>query len=63
MTMTRCTDGKPEETMAKMLKDDLGITVSAQALRMFIRWRWGRLHPLAHAIHGTEIGSSSEPIS
>jgi hypothetical protein len=41
----------PEERIAKMLKDDLGVTVNAQALRMFIRTRWARLSKAAHEVH------------
>jgi len=41
----------PEELLAKMFKDDLGVYVSPQALRIFIRWRWDRIQKAAHAIH------------
>jgi hypothetical protein len=41
----------PEERIAKMLKDDLGVSVNAQALRMFIRTRWARLSKAAHEVH------------
>lgn len=41
----------PEERMATMIKEDLGITVNPQALRMFIRMRWARLSKAAHEVH------------
>lgn len=37
--------------MAKMFREDLGITIDPVALRMFIRARFDRLAPLAHRIH------------
>jgi hypothetical protein len=40
-----------EEVMAKMFREDLGITIDPVALRMFIRARFDRLAPLAHRIH------------
>lgn len=42
----------PEVLLAKMFKDDLGVMIEPQALRMFIRWRWERITPVAHRIHG-----------
>lgn len=41
----------PEERITKMLKDDLGVTINSQALRMFIRTRWARLSKAAHEVH------------
>lgn len=42
----------PHVLLAKMFKDDLGVTIDPQALRMFIRWRWDRISAAAHRIHG-----------
>lgn len=44
----------PEETLAKAFKEDLGVDIHPQALRMFIRARWNRISVLAHAIHDGE---------
>lgn len=44
-------ENHPEVLLAKMFKEDLGIEVDPQALRMFIRFRWGRVSVLAHTIH------------
>jgi len=41
----------PEVFLAKMLKDDLGVEVNPQALRMFIRAQWGNVSACAHKIH------------
>lgn len=41
----------PEVLLAKMFKEDLGVEIDPQALRMFIRFRWGRVSALAHIIH------------
>jgi hypothetical protein len=41
----------PEERIATMVREDLGVTVNPQALRMFIRTRWARLSKAAHEIH------------
>lgn len=41
----------PEERLAKMVRDDLGVTINHQALRMFIRTRWARVSKAAHEIH------------
>lgn len=40
-----------EIALAKMLKDDLSVSVEPQALRMFIRYRWNRVQTLAHRIY------------
>jgi hypothetical protein len=40
-----------EISLAKLLKDDLGVEINPQALRMFIRARWDRVSLLAHVIH------------
>lgn len=40
-----------EQILASMFFEDLGVTIEPQALRMFIRHRFGRLSPLAHRIH------------
>lgn len=41
----------PEVLLAQAFKDDLGIHMDPQALRIFIRWRWDRIQKLAHSIH------------
>lgn len=40
-----------EDLLSKLFRDDLGVEINAQALRMFIRSRWERISTLAHAIH------------
>jgi hypothetical protein len=42
---------KPEVALAGALRDELGVEVNPQALRIFIRSRWGQVCKLAHAIH------------
>jgi hypothetical protein len=44
---------EPEKLLAKAFKDDLGVEINPQALRIFVRWRWDRVQKLAHAIHGS----------
>jgi hypothetical protein len=41
----------PEELLAKLFREDLGVEINPMALRMFIRLRWDRAQVLAHAIH------------
>jgi hypothetical protein len=41
----------PEDRIAKMVREDLGVTINPQALRMFIRTRWARVSKAAHEIH------------
>jgi hypothetical protein len=41
----------PEQRIATMVREDLGVTVNPQALRMFIRTRWARLSKAAHEVH------------
>jgi hypothetical protein len=41
----------PEDRLAKMVRDDLGVSINPQALRMFIRTRWARVSKAAHEIH------------
>ena len=40
-----------EQVLADMFREDLGVILEAQALRMFVRHRFSRLSPLAHRIH------------
>jgi hypothetical protein len=40
-----------EQVMVAMMREDLGVEISAQAWRMFLRHRWERFTPLAHRIH------------
>lgn len=42
---------KPEILLAKCFRDDLGVDINPQALRMFIRARWDRISCLGHKIH------------
>lgn len=44
-------EAKSEELLARMFKEDLGVRVEPQAMRMFVRSRWERLTTLAHRIH------------
>ena len=41
----------PEQRIADMVREDLGLNVHPQALRMFIRARWARLSKAAHEVH------------
>jgi hypothetical protein len=50
---------KPEVLLAKAFKDDLGVEINPQALRMFIRMRWIRVAGLAHAIHDYDAGGET----
>lgn len=45
---------KPESALARELRDELGVDINPQALRIFIRSRWPTVSRLAHAIHGGE---------
>lgn len=47
-------EAAPEILLAKAFKDDLGVDINPQAMRMFIRMRWKRVSTLAHKIHGDE---------
>lgn len=40
-----------EQIMVDMIREDLGVAITAQAWRMFVRHRWERIAPLAHRIH------------
>ncbi len=42
---------RSEDLISEMFREDLGVTIEPQALRMFIRHRFDRLSPLAHRIH------------
>ena len=44
----------PEQSLAAEFQKELGVEINPQALRMFIRSRWGRVKVLAHAIHGSD---------
>lgn len=41
----------PEILLAREFKDELGVDINPQALRIFIRMRWNRIASLAHKIH------------
>lgn len=52
--VTRSEDKTPPKVLlAQAFKDDLGVDMHPQALRMFIRARWDRVSTLAHKIHDT----------
>jgi hypothetical protein len=58
----------PEEQLATLMQNDLGVTVTPRELRMFIRANWRKVSAFAHAIHGSEgqrqvphAGQSYEP--
>lgn len=51
MTGTCLSDKPSHEQLAEMFQQDLGVTIAPQALRMFIRMRWDKIHVLAHRIH------------
>lgn len=44
-------ESNPEELLADLIKADLGATINPQALRLWLRWRWDRITPMAHRIH------------
>jgi hypothetical protein len=44
-------DKNPEKILVDMIQQDLGVVIEPQAFRMFLRYRWDRLAPLAHRIH------------
>ena len=47
-----CEDPRTSEhVMVGMIREDLGVVIDPQAWRMFVRYRFGRLAPLAHRIH------------
>lgn len=41
----------PEEKLAKLMREDLGVNVSARELRMFLRANWEKVSLYAHRIH------------
>lgn len=45
---------KPEAALSRLLGEELGVHINPQALRIFIRSRWGQVCKLAHAIHGSK---------
>lgn len=49
----------PEKLLAREFKDELGVDINPQALRMFIRSRWHRISTLSHAIHGVVVTQGS----
>lgn len=40
-----------EQVFVDMIKEDLGVVIDPQAWRIFLRYRWDRINPLAHRIH------------
>ena len=51
----------PEVILSEEFKNELGVDINPQALRMFIRHRWHILSPLAHAIHGKPKKEQKQP--
>lgn len=41
----------PEVLLSCMLKNEIGVDVNPQALRLFMRYHWGKVSRLAHKIH------------
>jgi hypothetical protein len=49
---TSCADNRTsEQLLVDMFREDLGVVIDPQAMRMFVRNRFCRLSPLAHRIH------------
>lgn len=44
-------ESKPEEKLAKLLRDETGSVVDAKMLRLFLRANWSKVTALAHRIH------------
>lgn len=44
-------DRAPEDRIAAAFREDLGVVINPQALRIFIRTRWELLSDAAHQIH------------
>ena len=44
----------PEDRIAAAFREDLGVVINPQALRIFIRTRWTLLSDAAHQIHRGE---------
>jgi hypothetical protein len=40
-----------EQALSDLIREELGVTVEPQALRMFVRHNWFRIAALAHRIH------------
>jgi hypothetical protein len=45
-----CTE-KPEVRLSRLFREELGVDIPAQSLRLFVRYHWRLLSPLAHRIH------------
>lgn len=43
----------PEVELSCMLKNELGVHIAPQALRLFMRYHWMKVQKLAHQIHDT----------
>lgn len=42
---------KAEVLLARVFKEELGVEINEQALRIFVRTKWDRISKLAHIIH------------
>ena len=51
--MCEPTNYKPDaaQTLARLMRKDLGVEVTDAQVRLFIIARWERIKPLAHSIH------------
>lgn len=45
------TQSNPENKLARLLSEDLGLAVEPKALRLFLLHRWDDIASAAHAIH------------
>lgn len=50
----------PEEKLANMMRNDLGVEVDSKHLRLFINANWRAVQAYAHAIHEAHV--AREPI-
>lgn len=51
-----CTRGavytpKPQEELAALMKQEMGVDIDPRLLKLFIRFKWADVARLAHAIH------------
>ena len=48
-----CELQSPERRIANAMRNELGVVVNEQALRIFVRIHWEMLSKAAHEIHGS----------
>jgi len=51
----------PEQKLASLMNRDLGTTLEAREIRMFIRANWRKVSAYSHAIHCSD-GQPQKPI-